>query len=68
MSTPVATRPEAVTLGAAAARLGVHRATLRAAIERGDIPATRLGRSWLVPIAVLDGLLAASPDAKDAPS
>lgn len=58
MSTPVATRPEAVTLIEAAQRLGVHRGTLRAAIERGEIPAARIGRRWLVPVAVLDRLLA----------
>ncbi|MGA2806304.1 MAG: helix-turn-helix domain-containing protein [Acidimicrobiales bacterium] len=50
--------PQALTIGQAAIRLGVHRETLRAAIERGEIPAARLGRRWLVPVAALDRLLA----------
>ena len=49
--------PQALTIGQAAIRLGVHRETLRAAIERGEIPAARLGRRWLVPVAALDHLL-----------
>ena len=49
--------PQALTIGQAAARLGVHRETLRAAIERGEFPAARLGRRWLVPVAALDRLL-----------
>lgn len=63
MSTPV--RPpgeaQALTIGEAARRLGVHRETLRAAIERGDIPAARLGRRWLVPVAAIEELLAGRP-------
>jgi excisionase family DNA binding protein len=51
-------RPQALTITAAAQRLGVHRETVRAAIERGEIPAARIGRRWLVPIAALDRLLA----------
>jgi excisionase family DNA binding protein len=65
MSTPqpVPPGPQALTIGEAALRLGVHRETLRAAIERGEIPAARLGRRWLVPVAVLDRLLSApEPD------
>jgi excisionase family DNA binding protein len=62
MSTPqpVPPGPQALTIGEAARRLGVHRETLRAAIDRGEIPAARLGRRWLVPVAVLDRLLSAS--------
>jgi excisionase family DNA binding protein len=56
MSTPA--EPQALTIGQAASRLGVHRETLRAAIERGEVPAARLGRRWLVPVAALDRLLA----------
>ena len=48
----------ALTISEAAVRLGVHRETLRAAIDRGEIPAVRLGRRWLVPIAAIDQLLA----------
>lgn len=60
MSTPASASEErqAITIGEAARRLGVHRETLRAAIERGDVPAARLGRRWLVPIAAIEDLLA----------
>lgn len=47
-----------LSIAEAAARLGVHRLTLRAAIDRGEIHALRVGRRWLVPVAVLDDLLA----------
>jgi excisionase family DNA binding protein len=59
MSTPAfaSDGPLAVTIGEAARRLGVHRETLRAAIERGEVPAARLGRRWLVPIAAIEQLL-----------
>jgi excisionase family DNA binding protein len=58
MSTPAVREPQALTIADAARRLGVHRETLRAAIERGEVPAARLGRRWLVPVAALDRLLA----------
>jgi excisionase family DNA binding protein len=57
MSTSPSDAPKALTIGEAAHRLGVHRATLRAAIDRGEVPAARIGRRWLVPIAVLDRIL-----------
>ena len=59
MSTPAFVHEErqALTIGEAARRLGVHRETLRAAIERGEVPASRLGRRWLVPIAAIEDLL-----------
>ena len=59
MSTPVSAPVErqALTIGEAAQLLGVHRETLRAAIDRGEVPAARLGRRWLIPIAALDDLL-----------
>jgi excisionase family DNA binding protein len=50
--------PQALNIGQAARRLGVHRETLRSAIKRGEIPAARLGRRWLVPVTALDRLLA----------
>ncbi|MGA3354791.1 MAG: helix-turn-helix domain-containing protein [Acidimicrobiales bacterium] len=56
MSTPA--NPQALSIAEAASRLGVHRQTLRAAIRRGELPAARLGRRWLVPVAALDRLLA----------
>ncbi len=48
---------EIYTIVEAAARLGIHRQTLRAAIERGDVRAVRIGRRWLVPVAAIDELL-----------
>ncbi len=59
MSTPAVAHEERQTLSIAdaAARLGVHRQTLRAAIERGDVRAVRVGRRWLVPVAAIDELL-----------
>ena len=60
MSTPAFAEVErqTLTIADAAARLGVHRQTLRAAIERGDVRAVRIGRRWLVPLAAIDELLA----------
>ena len=49
--------PLVFTIVEAAARLGIHRQTLRAAIERGDVRAVRIGRRWLVPVAAIDELL-----------
>lgn len=59
MSTPAFANEErqALTIGEAARRLGVHRETLRAAIERGEVPASRLGRRWLVPVAAVEDIL-----------
>lgn len=37
----------------AGAILGVDPRTLRAAIERGEIPATRVGVAWRVPVSWL---------------
>jgi excisionase family DNA binding protein len=56
-SVPAPVERQALTIGEAAQRLGVHRETLRGAIERGEIPAARLGRRWLVPVAALNSLL-----------
>jgi excisionase family DNA binding protein len=41
-----------------ARRLGVHRLTVRTAIDRGDLRAVRLGRRLLVPCSALDAFLA----------
>ena len=49
--------PIVLTIAEAATRLGVHRQTLRAAIERGDLHAVRVGRRWLVPVAAIEELL-----------
>jgi excisionase family DNA binding protein len=45
------------TLDEAAACLGVHRQSLRSAIERGELRAVRLGRRWLVPVSAVDDLI-----------
>lgn len=49
------------TIGDAAARLGICRGTLRAAIERGEVPAARIGRRWLVPAVVVERLSNGQP-------
>ena len=49
--------PLVLTIAQASARLGLHRQTLRAAIDRGDLRAVRVGRRWLVPIAAIEELL-----------
>jgi len=69
MSTPAVPQVErqALTIGEAARRLGVHRQTLRAAIDRGEVPAARLGRRWLVPITAIDDLLAGRAPSTDGP-
>ncbi len=53
----VSDEPIVYTIAQAAARLGIHRQTLRAAIERGDLHAVRVGRRWLVPVEAIDELL-----------
>jgi excisionase family DNA binding protein len=58
MSTPARIEAQALSITEAAKRLGVHRETLRAAIARGEIPAGRVGRRWLVPVAAIERLLA----------
>ena len=57
MSTPASEQRQVLTIAEAAARLGIHRQTLRAAIERGDLRAVRVGRRWLIPLAAIDELL-----------
>jgi excisionase family DNA binding protein len=46
-----------LTLDEAASCLGVHRQSVRAAIERGELRAVRMGRRWLVPVAAIERLL-----------
>jgi excisionase family DNA binding protein len=59
VSTPAFAQVECrtLTIADAAALLGIHRQTLRAAIERGDLRAIRIGRRWLVPVAAINELL-----------
>ncbi|MFC1451775.1 excisionase family DNA-binding protein [Verrucomicrobiota bacterium] len=45
---------ESVTLTAAAARLNVHRNTVRAWVKSGRLPAHKDGRRVLIPLAALD--------------
>jgi excisionase family DNA binding protein len=51
-------RPETISVDVAARRLGVHRLTLYAAIQRGEVPAIRVGRRQLIPAAWLNRVLA----------
>jgi excisionase family DNA binding protein len=42
------------TVPEVAQRFGIHEDTVRAAIKRGEIRATRLGRQWLIGIAEIE--------------
>jgi excisionase family DNA binding protein len=44
---------EQITTTAAAARLGVTPRRVRALIDDGRLPATRIGRDWLIDVADL---------------
>lgn len=46
-----------VTLERAAHELSVHTRTIRRWIQDGKLPATRIGRKYLIPIKVFEGLL-----------
>jgi excisionase family DNA binding protein len=48
---------ETTTIEAAAKRLKIGRNQAYEAAARGEIPAIRIGRRWLVPTAALDRLL-----------
>ena len=50
-----------LTISEAAERLGLHRLTLRAAIDRGEVPAVQIGRRWLVPVAAVERLASGQP-------
>ena len=52
----VGERRQTLTIAEAASYLGIHRASLRAAIDRGEVHAIRIGRRWLVPRSALDEL------------
>ena len=52
----------AIGLDEAARRLGVHRQTLRAAIDRGDLPALHIGKRWLVSPEAIRHLLESASD------
>jgi excisionase family DNA binding protein len=55
-----------LTLAEVAARLGLHRQTVVAAIQRGQLPAVRIGRQWLIPVCALDRVL--SPTGEGSPA
>jgi excisionase family DNA binding protein len=47
-----------LTVEEAASALGVSRGSAYAAVRDGSIPAVRIGRRWVVPVAALEELLA----------
>lgn len=58
-----------LTVDETAIRLGLHRHSVRAAIDRGELYAVKLGRRWLVPVEALDDLLRGrSPSRPDSES
>ena len=58
--------PRMVKVREAARLLGITELAVRAAIRRGDIPATRLGRQLLIPRRALEAIL--SPQGRVNPS
>jgi excisionase family DNA binding protein len=48
---------ETVTVDEAARRLGLGRNATYEAVRKGEVPAIRIGKRWLVPTAALDRLL-----------
>lgn len=48
-----------------AAYLRMNPATIRRNVERGEIPAIRIGRSWRFPKAMIDQWLTESMEVKD---
>jgi len=48
---------ETFSIDEVAAVLGLHRMSVRSAIDRGEIPAIRIGHRWLVPRSAVDELL-----------
>ena len=49
-------KPLAVTIGEAAALLGVGRQRIRTAIREGSLPAHRLGNAYLIPRSAIDAM------------
>jgi excisionase family DNA binding protein len=52
-----AKREEATTIEEAARRLGIGRNQAYQAATRGELPAIRIGRRWIVPTAALNRIL-----------
>lgn len=46
-----------VTVDEAARRLGLGRNATYEAVRKGEVPAIRIGKRWLVPTAALDRML-----------
>lgn len=59
-----AQQQQTMTVQDVARILGVCRTTVYASIKRGQIPALRIGRRYLVPTAVLERLLATTSNPK----
>jgi excisionase family DNA binding protein len=57
---------DTLTVEQAAAVLGIGRTSAYAAAGAGDLPAVRLGRRLIVPVAALRRLLGEVPDAEAA--
>ena len=55
-----------LSVDAAAKLLGVARGTAYEAIRRGELPAIRLGKRLLVPVAALERMLAEPSQVKEA--
>ena len=53
-----------LTVKEAAQRLGISHISAYGAVERGEIPAIRLGRRILVPVAALERMLDAAGSSK----
>ncbi len=54
---------QTLTIGEAAARLGIGRSPAYGMARRGEIPARRLGRRFLVPVAALEAWLSEAGEA-----
>jgi excisionase family DNA binding protein len=50
-----------ITIDEAAERLRVGRNQMYEAVRRGDVPAIRVGKRWLVPTVAFNRLLACEP-------
>ena len=64
---PIDDWPEPATMSvhAAAARMGISPSAAYRAVHKGEIPAIRIGRRFLVPIAKLHLLLGLSNEAEN---
>lgn len=56
---PMAGEPVLLTVGEAARRLSLGRATTYQLLQRGELPAVRIGRAVRVPVRALEAWVAA---------